>query len=219
MEWSHVRSASSARWCDEIGGYEQYEDEDEEVFRATPEGPAALADGLKANSTVQQLHAQNNRLGPEGAKSFRKMLEDNSTLTLLDVSGNNMGAKGAAALADGLKANSTVKELDASRNKLGPKGGKAVAEALKTNQTLCTIVLSGKDKNITIHADQLRQNTVDALDYSGQGLHVDGGTFIVAELLKSNTSVTKVSNYSVVSIYSDLFLTVFPLPCPPAFPW
>ena len=84
--------------------------------------------------------------------------------------------------------------LDASGNNLGPEGGKAVAEALKTNQTLCTIVLSGKDKNITIHADQLRQNTVDTLDYSGQGLHVDGGTFIVAELLKSNASVTKVSN-------------------------
>ena len=51
-----------------------------------------------------------------------------------------------------------------------------------------------EDKNITIHADQLRQNTVDTLDYSGQGLHVDGGTFIVAELLKSNASVTKVSH-------------------------
>ena len=114
----------------------------------------------------KQLHAQNNGLGPEGAKSFKTMLEDNSMLTLLDVSGNNMG----------------------------PEGGKAVAEALKTNLTLCTIVLSGKDKNITIHADQLRQNTVDTLNYSGQGLHVDGGTFIVAELLKENTSVTKVSN-------------------------
>ena len=88
------------------------------------------------------------------------------------------------------------KQLDASGNKLGPEGGKAIAGALKSNQTLCTIVLSGKDKdkNITIHVDQLRQNTVDTLDYSGQGLHVDGGTFIVAELLKENTSVTKVRN-------------------------
>ena len=86
------------------------------------------------------------------------------------------------------------KQLDASGNELGPECGKVIAGALKTNQTLCTIVLSGKDKNITIHADQLRQNTVDTLDYSGQGLHVDGGTFIVAELLKENTSVTKVSN-------------------------
>ena len=95
-----------------------------------------------------------------------------------------------------IKDNTSVQHLDASGNKLGPEGGKAVAEALKTNQTLCTIVLSGKDrnKNITIHVDQLRQNTVDTLDYSGQGLHVDGGTFIVAELLKENTSVTKVRN-------------------------
>ena len=69
-----------------------------------------------------------------------------------------------------------------------------MAEGLKSNTTLATIVLSGKnDSKITIHADQLRQNTVEAVDYSGQGLQVDGASFIVAELLKSNTSVTKVS--------------------------
>ena len=98
-------------------------------------------------------------------------------------------------LAELLKDNTTVTELHAYGNAFGQAGGEAFVEALKTNQTLCTIVLSGKDKNyITIHADQLRQNTVDTLDYSGQGLHVDGGTFIVAELLKSNASVTKVSH-------------------------
>ena len=47
----------------EIGGYEEYdEDEEEEVFRATPEGPAALAGGLKSTSTVQQLNVSSNSL-------------------------------------------------------------------------------------------------------------------------------------------------------------
>ena len=69
-----------------------------------------------------------------------------------------------------------------------------MAKCLKTNTTLATIVLSGKDDSeITIQADQIRHNAVETLDYSGQGLHVDGASFIVAELLKSNSSVTKVS--------------------------
>ena len=84
--------------------------------------------------------------------------------------------------------------MDASGNKFGPEGGKAIAEALRTNMTIATITLSGKnDTTITVRADQLRQNTVDSLDFSNQGLHVDGATFVVAELLKSNSSVTKVS--------------------------
>ena len=84
--------------------------------------------------------------------------------------------------------------MDASGNKFGPEGGKAIAEALQTNTTIATIILNGtNDTTITVRADQLRQNTVDSLDFSNQGLHVDGATFVVAELLKSNSSVTKVS--------------------------
>ena len=48
---------------------------------ATPEGPAALADGLKANSTVQQLDASSNSLGPEGAKALAASIAENSTIT------------------------------------------------------------------------------------------------------------------------------------------
>ena len=87
-----------------------------------------------------------------------------------------------------------VTQVDASGNNLGPEGGKAIAEALQTNMTIATITLSGKgDTTITVRADQLRQNTVDSLDFNNKGLHVDGATFVVAELLKSNSSVTKVS--------------------------
>ena len=95
-----------------------------------------------------------------------------------------------------------------------------MAEALKTNKTLGTIVLSGKDKdhNITIHVDQLRQNTVDTLDFNNQGLHVDGATFILAELLKGNSSVTKVSKHTFTAVSaSDLGSTLmrfFSFLCP-----
>ena len=107
--------------------------------KPTPEGPAALADGLKANQSVQQLHAQNNGLGPEGAKSFGSMLEHNNTLTLLNVSGNQMKAEGAAALADGLKANSVVQQLDVSANGLGADGGKALAASISENSTITSV--------------------------------------------------------------------------------
>ena len=81
-----------------------------------------------------------------------------------------------------------------------------MAEGLKSNTTLATIVLSGKGTSkITIHADQLRQNTAKSLDYSGQGLQVDGASFIVAELLKSNSSVTKVSAFANVREKNLLF--------------
>ena len=41
----------------EIGGYRSGF-----AFKATPEGPAALADGLKANTSVQQLNVSSNDL-------------------------------------------------------------------------------------------------------------------------------------------------------------
>jgi hypothetical protein len=101
-------------------------------------------------------------------------------------------------------------QLDASVNSFGPAGGEALAETLKTNQTLATILLSGKGSSkVTIHVDQLRQNTVDTLDYSDQGLHVDGATFIVAELLKVNTSVTNVSfDFQYFAIFRDVFFLI-----------
>ena len=47
----------------------------------TPEGPAALADGLKANSTVQELDVSANRLGPDGGKAIATSIAENSTIT------------------------------------------------------------------------------------------------------------------------------------------
>jgi hypothetical protein len=90
---------------------------------------------------------------------------------------------------------SASEKCDVSENSLGPAGGQALAAALKTNKTLYKVVLSGQGKgsSVTIHADQLLQPWwTHWTIYSGQGLHVDGATFIVAELLKSNTSITTV---------------------------
>ena len=151
------------------------------------EGGKLLADAIKAHPNYEQI-AQNMFNGE--AK--------------VNMSNKGLDAGDAWIMGAALEKNDTVTEVDASSNNLGVDGGKALAECLKTNTTLATIVLSGKGTSkITIHADQLRQNMVETLDYSGQGLHVDGASFIVAELLKSNSSVTKVSAFADVRKNAD----------------
>ena len=83
----------------------------------------------------------------------------------LDYSGIGMDSTDAKVLAELLKANSTVQWLDASGNELGQAGGEAFAEALKSNSTLGSIVIGSKDKPATIPLKELRENSIDALDY------------------------------------------------------
>ena len=87
------------------------------------------------------------------------------------------------------------KQLDASGNKLGSEGGKAIAEALKTNSTLDSIVIGSKDKPATIPLKELRENSIDALDYQGKELLAEGG-IVLASALKGNSSVTKVGQHA-----------------------
>ena len=51
------------------------------VTKATPEGPAALAEGLAANSSVTQVDVSKNGLGSEGGKSLADCLKTNTTIT------------------------------------------------------------------------------------------------------------------------------------------
>ena len=65
-------------------------------------------------------------------------------------------------------------------------GGKAIAQALQTNTTIATITLSGKgNTTITVRADQLRQNTVDSLNWQPERPRNAACAFVDAELLKA----------------------------------
>ena len=77
----------------EIGGYFAGKDRQgtPNDWKSTPEGPAALADGLKANTGVQQLDASGNAMGSAGAKAFGDTLLVNKTIQTLDVSDNSFG--------------------------------------------------------------------------------------------------------------------------------
>ena len=83
-------------------------------------------------------------------------------------------------------------QVHASGNNFGPEGGKAFAEALESITHLAELVLGSKDKPASIPLKELRDNAIDSLDYSGKELLVEGG-IVLAFALKSNTSVTKVS--------------------------
>ena len=47
----------------------------------TPEGPAALAEGLAANTSVTVVDVSNNNLGREGGKALAAGLKANTTIT------------------------------------------------------------------------------------------------------------------------------------------
>ena len=82
--------------------------------------------------------------------------------------------------------------MHASGNDFGQAGGEAFAKALESNMHLTELVLGSKDEPASILLKELRDNTIDSLDYSGKTLLAEGG-IVLAFALKSNTSVTKVS--------------------------
>ena len=84
-------------------------------------------------------------------------------------------------------------QVGVSGNELGPEGGKAIADALQTNVVLQSIEIGSKDNPAIIPIKQLRDNSVDVLDYSGKKLLSEGGIVLAAALtVTQNTSVTTV---------------------------
>ena len=111
----------------------------------------------------------------------------------------------------------TTTRLDVSKKGLKSADGTLLAGALKGNSTLDSIVIGSKDKPATIPLKELRENSIDALDYQGKELLAEGG-IVLASALKSNSSVTKVGQRAFkvfifsCSTFGDFFLTVCPLP-------
>merc|ERR1711998_264722 len=97
-------------------------------------------------------------------------------------------------LAAVLEGNQSVQWVGVSGNELGPEGGKAIADALQTNVVLQSIEIGSKDNPAIIPIKQLRDNSVDVLDYSGKELLSEGGIVLAAALnVTQNTSVTTVN--------------------------
>ena len=90
-----------------------------------------------------------------------------------------------------------VTQVHASGNDIGQSGGEAFANALESNTHLAELVLGNRFRPASIPLKELRDNAIDSLDYSGKELLVEG-SIVLAFALKSNTSVTKVSQQHAV---------------------
>jgi hypothetical protein len=70
-----------------------------------------------------------------------------------------------------------------------------MAEALEANKTLEEISMGNMTvRRAVLPLKKLRDNTIAELDLKNSGLGVDGGMMLAA-VLKSNSSVTKVSDF------------------------
>ena len=130
-------------------------------------GFKALAEGLKVNRSLQELHLQS--IGLNGAislvfdalrensslrllnlsycdidehvEALSAVLRVNSGLEYLDLSNSDIGGRGAAFLGEALHINTTLRTLDLASNDIGDEGALALGIALGRNSSLTCIKL------------------------------------------------------------------------------
>jgi hypothetical protein len=126
------------------------------------EGASALADALKANTSVANINLSRNKIGVKGASALADALKVNSSVTEINLSSNRFGVKGAAALADALTVTTSVTEIDLRYNTIGDEGASALADALEVNMSLTKIDLSYNgigNEGAVVLIDALQVNT------------------------------------------------------------
>jgi Ran GTPase-activating protein (RanGAP) involved in mRNA processing and transport len=159
------------------------------------DGAVALADALKANTSVIEIDLHNNEIWDSGAVALADALKTNTSVTTINLRRNTIGNSGAVALADALKANTSVIEIILSENVIGDAGAVELADALKTNNTVAKIDLSWNkigDSGAVALADALKTNTsFTKIELWGNKIG-DAGAVALADVLKANTSVTEI---------------------------
>ena len=164
------------------------------LTRSLQDGAVALAECLKYNASLTELHLRCNEIGADGAAALGECLKYNTSLTELDLSCNEIGDDGAAALAECLKYNTSLTELDLSSSEIGDDGAAALAECLKYNKLLTTLDLSDNkigDDGAAALSECLKYNTwLTWLNLNGNSIGEDGAAAL-GECLKYNTSLTE----------------------------
>jgi hypothetical protein len=135
-----------------------------------------LANVIRVNKTIINLHLYGNYLGNKGVEAIGKALIENNTLRKLDISMNNIGSDGAIALAIGLESNNTLTELSLWNNNIGSDGAIALAKSLESNNTLTALYLDENnigDTGFSKLAEALsRNNTLTTLRISGNKITI-----------------------------------------------
>jgi len=83
-----------------------------------PEGGAVIANMLRSNNVLQELHLRFCGLKADGVKDIAEALKVNTCLEKLYLIANNIGSDGAQAIVDMLKVNTTLMVVDVSDNRL-----------------------------------------------------------------------------------------------------
>merc|ERR1712064_121857 len=94
----------------------------------------------------------NNRINNAGAKAIAEMLRANTTITHLDLSWNDLGVDGGIALLDGLKHNSTLIDCQLSGSKVGEETLHEVAFLLRRNRAAAAYKSSPADVGAQVAA-------------------------------------------------------------------
>jgi Ran GTPase-activating protein (RanGAP) involved in mRNA processing and transport len=100
----------------------------------TGSGVAALAQGLRQNTHLQEWNLCQNSVDAKAAKVVASMLECNKSLTTLNLSGCSVSDESASSLATALTHNETLQELALSFNRIGNVGVKALANMLPSTR-------------------------------------------------------------------------------------
>jgi hypothetical protein len=103
-------------------------------------GAKAIAETVKASSSLQELALSHNQIGTEGAKALADAVKSSKSLTTLDLSQNVIGDEGARSLADAVRENKVFTKLELAGNNISQDSSQAVADAFQSHNAPATPV-------------------------------------------------------------------------------
>jgi len=107
-----------------------------------------LANMIKVNSHVRELHISKHDIRNFGAERIAENLLFNVSLTHLDLRANKISRDGAFCLANVLKHNTPLEHLNLAYNRIEDHGAEYISDALaKSNSNLTTLIVRGNTIN------------------------------------------------------------------------
>jgi Ran GTPase-activating protein (RanGAP) involved in mRNA processing and transport len=104
---------------------------------------AVLAEAMTRNVTLKSINLHNCRIEINGMLGLARMLRTNTTLTCLGLSGNALSERSVTAIVDALSQNSSLRSLDLSFCNLNTRSVQALAISLRGNTVLSSLILKG----------------------------------------------------------------------------
>ena len=136
----------------------------------TDKGPLKLIEGIKVNTTLQDLDISQNMISDDGTVVISDYLKMNGTLCKLSVSRNKITDEGTKRFAEAIKVNGTLQELNISKNWISKEGIMSIVEACTINRTLqvlsCTHNNLSKFGLAAINEYIRKENAVQIFDAS-----------------------------------------------------